>query len=113
MTKKSFVPILDCPLPNSVVQSEIEDPDYPTSNVLDDQCRPDGSNEWRGTGNNSEFVMVLGCRQDITGVLMKNGFKDYQSQNFTISIGTYIRGPWKEVLKDSFPANTSEVNYLL
>ena len=77
--------------------------------MLLDQCLSEGSNEWRGRGNNSQLVIMLGCRQDIQAVWIKNGLKDYQSQNFIISVSTHPKGPWKQVLNDSLPVPSSKV----
>ena len=80
------------------MESKEDDPNYPSSNVLIDQCLQDGSKEWRGKQNNSELVIKLGCRQDIQAVWIKNGVLDYKTQNFTIFVATHPRGPWKKVL---------------
>ena len=74
-----------------------------------DQCAFDGSNEWRGRGNNSEIVLVLGCRQDVQAVWIKNGLKDFKTQTFTISVATHIAGPWNQVLNGSLPFSNKKV----
>ena len=74
---------------------------------MSDECLLDGSKEWRGRQNNSQLLIELGCRQDIKAVWIKNGLKDYKTQNFTISIATHPRGPWKQVLNESLPTTTS------
>ena len=104
---------LDCPISTSTIESEEDDPDYPTSNVLADLCLLDGSKDWRGRGNNSHLVIELGCPQDIKSVWIKNGLKDYQTENFTISVATHPKGPWKQVLNDSLPPSSSEVRHCL
>ena len=77
--------------------------------MLVDECSIDGLAGWRGSGNSSEFVIVLGCLQDIQAVWMKNGMKNYQTQNFTVSVSTHPKGPWKQVLNDSLPLYASKV----
>ena len=79
-----------------------ENAKYPASNVLVDQCKSDGLDEWRGVGNSSRLVLVLGCKQDIKAFFIKNGKLDHQIQNFTISVGTHSKGPWKVALQGSF-----------
>ena len=100
---------LDCPISTSAIKSDEDDPDYPPSNVLSDECLLDGSKEWRGRISNSQIVIKLGCRQDIKSIWIKNGFKDFQMQNFTIAIATHQKGPWKQVLNESLPPTSTKV----
>ena len=110
LTQKCIIQkYLDCPISTSVVASDEDNPDFPPSNILVDQCAFDGSNEWRGRGNNSEIVLVLGCRQDVQAVWIKNGLKDFRTQNFTISVATHMTGPWKQVLTGSLPFSNQKV----
>ena len=89
--------------------SEEDNPDFSQNNILMDQCTFDELNEWRGIGNDSEIVLELGCRQDIQAVWIKNGLKDFKTQNFTISVATLQSGPWKQVLNGSLPLSSPRV----
>ena len=96
----------DCPADTSVLSGTDDDVNYPPRNVLADNCMEDGSTEWRSSGANDEFIIVLGCRQDIKTFFIKNGVNNYQTQNFSISIGSDPGGPWHTILESSL--NTSE-----
>ena len=86
-----------------------DDEKYPADNVLKDQCNSDGLDEWRGTGNDSEFIIILGCHQDIKAFYIKNGESAYQTENFSISVATHSKGPWKDVLQGSLNLTTTLV----
>ena len=109
MNIKITLQLPGCPTPSVIGAGVEEDPDYPASNALADQCTASGSTEWRGVGNRSELVIVLGCKQDIKAFYIKNGEADHQTENFTISVGTHPKGPWKVVLEGSLNLTTSLV----
>ena len=85
------------------------DEEYPAENVLKDECNSDGLDEWRVMSNDSEFIIVLGCHQDIKAFYIKNGESEYQTENFTVSIATHSKGPWKDVLQGSLNLTTTKV----
>ena len=89
----------------SALTSSEDDQSYPPSNVLDDQCE-----EWRDTRGNPEFVVVLGCRQDIKSFYIKNGNSNYRTENFTVYVASHSKGPWKNVLEGSLDSTKPLVN---
>ena len=72
--------------------AENYNPGYPASNVLTDRCDLAGANQWKKDGSDAEFVIVLGCMQDVKSFLLKNGNQKYQTENFTISVATHSQG---------------------
>ena len=67
----------------------------------------DGSKEWRGKKDNAELIIALGCRQDINSLFIKNGIKDYQTQNFTLFVASDLNGPWHIIFEGLL--NTSKM----
>ena len=85
---------------------------FPARNVLTDQCDAAGTNEWRKDGNETDLVVVLGCRQDVKSFLIKNGNQDYQTKNFSIYVAAYSQGPWKLVLAGSLNSSDEQVSFI-
>ena len=82
-----------------------------SDDVLKDNCMLDGSKDWRSTKNDDEMIIQLGCKQDIKTFVIKNGNKEYQTENFSISIAYDLDGPWLTILEDSLNSSKSEVTF--